>query len=278
MKIAVLSGKGGAGKTFVAVGLGAVCGNCTYIDCDVEEPNGRIFFKPKNVEETQVSKELPQFDSEKCVGCRKCVEFCKFNALFYIKNVPMAFSDLCHGCGGCEIVCDKNAISRMKYPVGKVEIGYHNSVKVVTGELDTGEVASVEVIKTALKQAEGNTIIDCPPGSACSVLESVKGCDFCVLVCEPTAFSLHDVKMVHQLAVLLGVPCGMVVNKKVERFLPLEEFCRENAIEILGEIRYQTALARLISSGEIACEVSPKFRGDFENIMCKIMQKVGEKS
>ena len=80
MKIAILSGKGGAGKTFVAAGLACAAGRAAYVDCDVEEPNGRLFFRPENVARRVVERKMPEFDREKCSGCRKCVESCRFNA------------------------------------------------------------------------------------------------------------------------------------------------------------------------------------------------------
>ena len=105
MKIACLSGKGGAGKTLVAVNLIAAAAGGTYIDCDVEEPNGRLFLKTENIQTEIVSTLLPEFDAEKCTGCKQCVEFCRFYALMYIKEKPMLFSEVCHSCGGCKLVC-----------------------------------------------------------------------------------------------------------------------------------------------------------------------------
>ena len=81
MKIACLSGKGGAGKTLAAVNLATAAGNAVYIDCDVEEPNGHLFLKPDRTEEVTVSALLPEFDPGRCTGCKKCVEFCRFHAL-----------------------------------------------------------------------------------------------------------------------------------------------------------------------------------------------------
>lgn len=86
MKIACLSGKGGAGKTLVAVNLIGAAAEGTYIDCDVEEPNGRLFLKPEKTQTEIVSTLLPEFDAEKCTGCKQCVEFCRFHALMYIKE------------------------------------------------------------------------------------------------------------------------------------------------------------------------------------------------
>jgi MinD superfamily P-loop ATPase len=100
MKIAVLSGKGGTGKTLVSVSLAAVAKKSTYIDCDVEEPNGHLFFKPDAVSIEKVSVKVPVVDEKLCQGCRTCVEFCKFNALAYIMGNLMIFNEICHSCGG----------------------------------------------------------------------------------------------------------------------------------------------------------------------------------
>ncbi len=271
MKIACLSGKGGAGKTFVAVNLAAAAEICTYIDCDVEEPNGRLFWKPENVQTETVSTLLPQFDAAKCNGCKKCVEFCKFHALVYIKEKPMLFSEVCHSCGGCQIVCPEDAVSEVEKPVGVLEIGKHKDITVVTGILNTGEASGVGVIKSGLKHGEGMTILDCPPGSACSVMETVMDVDYCVLVAEPTAFGFHNVKMVYELVTLLGKPCGMVINKEIEPYPPLEYFCQEKTIPILERIPYNPIFATNISDGEIMVEIFPEERKRF----CSILEKIG---
>lgn len=270
MKIACLSGKGGAGKTFVAVNLAVTCGNCTYIDCDVEEPNGRLFLKPTDLKSERVYKILPDFDKNKCIGCRKCVDFCKFNALFYIKDAPMVFSDICHSCGGCEIICEKDAVLQTKYPVGNVEVGMHGELKVVTGILDTGEGSGIPVIKKALSHATQTSVIDCPPGSACSVMESIECSDFCVIVCEPTAFGFHNMKMVFELATLLDKPCGFIINKEYQKYPPLEQFITENNLEILARIPYDKDVAKCLSSGEIAVEVFPEIKHYFSDLLCRI--------
>ena len=96
----MLSGKGGTGKTLVSVNLAAVTKTSTYIDCDVEEPNGYLFFKPENIQEEEVSIRIPKVDEKLCSGCRKCVDFCKFNALAYIKDKLIVFEAVCHSYGG----------------------------------------------------------------------------------------------------------------------------------------------------------------------------------
>lgn len=257
MRAAVLSGKGGTGKTFVSVNLAAMAGNAVYIDCDVEEPNGRLFLKPTHTKETPVYTLIPEFDAARCTGCRKCVEFCRYNALVFIREKPMVFSEVCHSCGGCSLLCPEDAVSEKPHPVGVVEEGVSGSVRVVTGVMNTGEASAVPVIKAALSAGTGTeklTVIDCPPGSGCPVMESVMDADYCILVTEPTAFGLHNLQMVHKLVTLLGKPCGVVVNKTDEAYAPLEKFCTAHRTPILLRIPYSAKLAELGAGGQIAAE------------------------
>lgn len=270
MKIACLSGKGGAGKTLVAVNLAAAAGRATYIDCDVEEPNGRLFLKPQDVEKVTVSTLLPEFDANRCTGCKKCVEFCRFHALMYIKEKPMVFSEVCHSCGGCVLVCPEGAVSEKPKPVGTLEIGQSREIRVVTGVLNPGEASGVPVIRDALRQQGELTVIDCPPGSACSVMESVMDADYCVLVVEPTAFGFHNFRMVHELVTLLGKKCGVVMNKLETPYEPLETFCREQNLPVLARIPYQPEVAALAADGELVFEKVEQMKELFSDLLEKI--------
>lgn len=267
MKIACLSGKGGAGKTMVAVNLAAAAPQATYIDCDVEEPNGRLFLHPTHVQETPVCTLLPSFDAQRCSGCKKCVEFCRFHALVYVKNKPMLFPEVCHSCGGCKLVCPEGAVTEQSKPIGSVEVGISDNVRVVTGVLEPGEASGVPVIRQALQQAQGLTIIDCPPGSACSVMESVTDADYCLLVAEPTAFGFHNFKMVWELVTLLGKPCGVVINKQTQPYGPLEEFCAEHDLPILARLPYDPEIAALVSGGKLLCRERPEMRAQFAQLL-----------
>lgn len=271
MKIACLSGKGGAGKTFVAVNLAAAAGACTYIDCDVEEPNGRLFWKPEEVRTTEVCTLLPSFDAAKCTGCRACANACRFHALVYLKEKPVVFPEVCHSCGLCRLVCEAGAVTEIPQPVGQLEIGRHGTVTVVTGILDPGQASGVPVIRQALAQAgQGLTILDCPPGSACSVMESIMDADYCVLVAEPTAFGFHNLQMVWELTALLGKPCGVVINKQTAPYGPLEEFCQEKGLPVLDRIPYDPELAARLADTQIAVEQLPDQRQRFRAILAQI--------
>lgn len=251
MRIACLSGKGGAGKTFLAVNLAATAGACTYVDCDVEEPNGHLFLKPRDIRRRTVTTLLPAFDPEKCDGCKKCVAACRFHALVYIKKTPMIFPEVCHSCGLCAMVCPQGAVREEDRPVGILELGTAGDVQVISGILNPGEASGVPVIRAALEETRGLTVIDCPPGSACSVMESIMEADYCLLTAEPTAFGFHNFQMVWELASLLHKPCGVVINKETVPYAPLEDFCREKRLDILTRIPDSPALAQALARGEI---------------------------
>ena len=287
MNIAVLSGKGGTGKTLLSVNMAAASKLATYIDCDVEEPNGYLFFKPEEIVEENVSVKIPDVDKELCSGCRKCVDFCKFNALAFIKKAPIVFGDICHSCGGCSLLCPENAITEKDKVIGKIEKGKSQGIDVYTGILNTGEVSGVPIIEKLLEEnrkskgsaiknsatensATGNeklSIIDCPPGSACIVMESIKDADFCVLVAEPTAFGAHNLEMVYELVSLFGKSFGVVLNKCLDGENPSEEFCKEKGIKILGRVPFEKELGELNSNAKIAARESEKYNKLFKNIL-----------
>ncbi|MDD3995563.1 MAG: ATP-binding protein [Bacilli bacterium] len=278
MKIAVLSGKGGTGKTLVSVNLAAAAKTSTYIDCDVEEPNGHLFFKPEDVKEKEISVKVPKVNNKLCNGCRKCVEFCKFNALAYIKDKLIIFDEVCHSCGGCVMVCPERALTENEKAIGKVQKGMSGSVNVNTGILNTGEASGIPIIKNLL---DGNkdvsdtmVFIDCPPGSACIVMESIKDADYCVLVAEPTLFGVHNLNMVYELVKLFDKPFGVVLNKCLEGENPAEEFCLEKNIKILSRIPFDIELGLLNSNAEIAVRESNKYKTIFLDLLDTVIKEV----
>ncbi len=253
-----------------AINLAAAAERAVYLDCDVEEPNGRLFLKPEGIREITVSTRLPKFHLDLCTGCRKCVEFCRFHALMHVKGKTVVFPEVCHSCGGCVLACPENAITEREKPIGKIEIGVHGAVKAATGVLNEGEASGIPIIRELLKQAEGLTIIDCPPGSACSVMECVMDADFCVLVAEPTAFGFHNFRMVHELTTLLGKKCGVVINKEIEPYQPLDEFCRRTNTPVLARIPYVSEYAECIAGGEILAERFPREKQRFLAVLKQI--------
>ena len=278
MRIAVLSGKGGTGKTLVSMNLAAIAKTSTYIDCDVEEPNGHLFFKPEEVQEEEISVKVPKVNSELCNGCRKCVDFCKFNALAYIKNKLIVFDEVCHSCGGCIMLCPEKALTEKEKIIGKVQKGTSDEVTIYTGILNTGEASGIPIIKKLLTEespeTNKQTFIDCPPGSACIVMESIKDADYCILVAEPTLFGVHNLNMVYELVKLFNKPFGVVLNKCLEEENPAEKFCLEKNIKILGRIPFDTNLGTLNSNAEIAVSKNEKYQNMFSSLMKTVTKEV----
>jgi MinD superfamily P-loop ATPase len=278
MKIAVLSGKGGTGKTLVSVNLAAVANESIYIDCDVEEPNGYLFFKPRDILEKQISVKIPTVDNKLCNGCRKCVDFCKFNAFAYIKDKMIVFEEVCHSCGGCIILCPKKAITEKKKMIGTIQKGISDQVTVYTGMLNTGEASGIPIIKKLLTEnkleSDKLTIIDCPPGSACVVMESIKDADYCILVAEPTLFGVHNLNMVYELVKLFDKPFGIVLNKCLKGENPSEKFCLEKNIKILSRIPFDNELGMMNSNAEIAVRKNSKYRAIFSFLIETVKKEV----
>ncbi len=278
MKIAVLSGKGGTGKTLVSVNLAAVAGNASYYDCDVEEPNGHLFFKPEDVTEEIVTVKSPEVDADLCDGCRKCSDFCKFNAIASIQNKAIVFPDVCHPCGGCMLVCPNKAITEIQRPVGKIMRGVSGDVKITSGMLNMGEESGVPIIRNMLQDMKAAPddmmLIDCPPGSACVVMESILDADYCVLVAEPTVFGVHNLAMVHELVQIFNKPHGVILNKCFDGENPAERYCEDHQVTVLGRIPFDQELGHLNSNSEIVSRVSDKYKAVFAEILEQVKEAV----
>lgn len=214
MKIAVLSGKGGTGKTTVSSSL-AFISKMLLIDTDIEEPNSHIFLKGNIEDIKSVYTRFPEVNMEKCNLCGECGNFCKFNAIIPAKKRVIVFGEACHDCGGCEIVCKNGAISWEKREIGKIYTGktHFNSINKY-GELNIGEMSGVKIIKEIYKNTEEKDfLIDCPPGTACTTVSAVEVADFAIIVVEPSPFGLSDMKLVVQLLRDMKIPFGVVINK-----------------------------------------------------------------
>ncbi len=277
MVIAILSGKGGTGKTFLSVNLAMVSGDCDYVDCDVEEPNGHLYLKPEITYKDQVKVKIPQVNQDKCIACKKCVGFCNFNALAHTGKKLLVFEDICHSCGGCLLVCPSGALSEKSKEIGHLELGKRDSLNVYSGWLKPGQASGVPIIKRLLKEAEKRpqklTFIDSPPGSSCLVMESIARADYCLLVAEPSVFGAHNLAMVHELVQLFKKDCGLILNKYSDQVNPSEKYALEKGIKILGKIPFDQKLGLLNSEGKIAVNEEQKYREVFSSILEKVVKE-----
>jgi MinD superfamily P-loop ATPase len=281
MRIAVLSGKGGTGKTFCAVNLASVRSGSIYADCDIEEPDGHLFFKPKENHTEEIKVFLPKIHDDLCNGCRACVEFCRFGALGYVNRKIIVFEDVCHSCGGCELVCPRHAISETSRKIGVVEDGVSAGVRVISGILEPGMESGVPIIKKIneiTSKSDGLVIIDCPPGSSCSAIESIKSADYCLLIAEPTIFGAHDLAMVHDMIRISGKPCGVVLNKITAGPDPSADYCLTHKIPIMGRVPYDPKLGRIISEARIAVREDRVYHVLFDEILERILKEASHET
>lgn len=270
MRIAVLSGKGGTGKTTVAASLALVTTNSQYIDCDVEEPNGFLYLKPEFSRSSEVKVRVPLIDESICTHCGACARICQFNALAVTPNRVLTFPELCHHCGACSLVCEAGAITEVDRRIGVIEadaVGF-----AVQGRLDVGEPVGIPILDDLKIWIEpGRTaILDCPPGASCAVVHSLEDCDFAILVTEPTPFGLHDLKIAAELVKTMGIPAGIVLNKAGKDNSIIETFSTEQNLPILLKIPYSRQIATDYSNGILPVQASSEWAYLFGELAAKL--------
>ncbi len=285
-KIAIASGKGGTGKTTVAVNLFTKLGNLfnskvQLVDCDVEEPNDIIFFADsKKIKEDNAFQLIPEINKDKCTYCRKCAEYCEFNAIVVIPHISFAEinNNLCHSCGACSFACIDNAIAEKKESIGTIATyATSNGNTIKEGRLRIGSAMQTMLIKQ-LKESiiENNGVIlyDAPPGTSCPVVETVGDADFIILVTEPTPFGLYDLQLMVELLKELKKPFGVVINKAGLGNNEIYSFLDKNNIELLGEIPFMKEYAECYADGNLTKAIPQKISDSYTSIIKKLEEKL----
>ncbi len=275
MVIAVASGKGGTGKTTVAVGLATVAGRARLLDCDVEEPNAHLFLHPHLTQSCPVTIPVPEVDPDRCARCGRCAEACQFHALAALPGQVLVFPELCHGCGACALACPEGAIREVPRQVGVVERGRAGEITFAHGRLNVGEPMATPVIRAVKAHLDraGLTLIDAAPGTACPVVEAVKGSDFCLLVTEPTPFGLSDLRLAVEVMERLGLPCGVLINRSDGRDIETESFLTSRGLPLLGRIAFDRAIAEAYARGWNPAEARPELCRSLREILTRILER-----
>ncbi|MBW2307991.1 MAG: ATP-binding protein [Deltaproteobacteria bacterium] len=278
MKISVASGKGGTGKTTVAINLALTAVRqgmkVQLLDCDVEEPNCHLFLRPGIIQNVTVFVPVPQIDERKCTACGKCRDICRFNAIAVVAGKVLFFNELCHGCGGCTLICPEGAIIEVGREIGVVEEGQSDGLEVVQGSLRVGEAMAgplIRAVKNRIQQ-DNLTIIDVPPGTSCPVIEAVKGSDFVLLVTEPTPFGLNDLELAVGMGRELGLPLGVVINRSDIGDARVIEYCGKENLPVLMEIPEDRSIAEAYSRGDIIIDAIPGYKNSFAGLLDKILK------
>lgn len=270
--VAIASGKGGTGKTTVAVNLARVACDSgqkvQYLDCDVEEPNGHIFLRPQITASQQVTIDVPQVDSEKCTACGQCGQICQYGAIVCIKENVLTFEQLCHSCGGCFRVCPDDALMQKPLEIGTIECGKAGEIDFASGRLNIGHVRAPALIKEVKKNIRPGTlaIIDVPPGTSCPVVEAIKDADFVLLVTEPTPFGLNDLELAVELVRELNLPFAVVINRCDIGNEDVEEYCKAEGIRLAAKVPDDRRIAEAYSSGRMIVRELPEYRNCFTDL------------
>jgi MinD superfamily P-loop ATPase len=277
LKISIASGKGGTGKTLVATSLATSLASprksrIILADCDVEEPNAYLFFPERTLlEHKECQVPVPVIDEEKCTHCGKCADFCTYNALAVLPQTVLLFPELCHGCGGCAIICPEKAVSEGSRSVGEIFRARSDGVQLIWGELRLGEARTTPLIKAVKDMAKGEkVIVDCPPGTSCSMVEAVRNTDFCLLVTEPTPFGLYDLDIALAVLEKMNVPRAVLVNKSGMGDRKVYEYLEKRNIPLLMEIPLDRKIAELYSKGELFVEKMPEWKAQFAGMIREI--------
>lgn len=276
MKIAVLSGKGGTGKTIVSASLSAVNQKSQYVDCNVEEPGGYVFLKPDLRHSVPVHVAVPDIDEEICSGCGDCAGACRFHALTGADKQIRLSPEICRHCGACYMVCKPGALTVSERTVGVIETNDDRTF--VQGRLNIGEFSAEPVIKKIREYIREDvaSILDCSPGMSAGVIQSLRGCDYCLLVTEPTPFALHDLKIAVSVVKRLGIRFGIVINKAYADYSPVRDFCENEGIEILLEIPFSEDIAAGYADGILPVANNPEQTECYINLYRNIRERAGK--
>ncbi|MDQ7825365.1 MAG: ATP-binding protein [Candidatus Eremiobacteraeota bacterium] len=278
MIISIASGKGGTGKTTVAVNLALSAERVlTLADCDVEAPNAHLFFPVCYAASRSFSMKVPVINRQRCTLCGECSAFCAYNALAVLEEKVLLFQDLCHSCLGCASVCPEKAISFRERPIGKIEKGEiprgggKPALHFIRGEALVTEHRGKFLIRALKDHIDRNmdALIDCPPGTVLAA-EAMRGSGAVLIVAEPTVFGLSDMARILELSRAMALRVLVVINKSGAHDQMIEEFCAARGVELLGRVPYDLQIARSASKGSAISGEHDRYCSLFKSILERV--------
>ena len=283
-QIVVISGKGGTGKTVITGAFAALAKNKVMADCDVDAADLHLLLKPEIKERHEFrSGKTALIDKKLCTKCGKCISICRFNAITEDFTVdPVS----CEGCAFCSHICPTDSIKMQENTAGEWFISQTRFGPMVHAKLGIAEENSGKLValvrKKAKEIAEQNkvdfVIVDGAPGIGCPVIASISGVDCALVITEPTLSGLHDADRVIKVTRHFGIPVKVVVNKydlNKDMTDKIEEYCKDNNVEMLGKIGFDTSIVDAMVNGKTIMEFpSGKSKEEIHNIWDKLRERL----
>ncbi|MDD2411502.1 MAG: ATP-binding protein [Bacteroidales bacterium] len=270
MEIAVISGKGGTGKSFISAALATLKEKVLLADCDVDAANLYLIFEPTHEDEAiYIAGESAVIDHKKCSRCGLCISYCRFDALSFDKEHKVDVNETnCDGCRLCAKICPEKAIVMIQNDKSRMYSGTFRNGKMVYGRLAPGEENSGKLVNMvrdkAKKVAKENNldtiIIDGPPGIGCAVISSITGVDHAVIVTEPTISGMHDLKRTFEVTDKFNLKTWVIINKydlneKISK--EVEQYCRGKNIQVLANIAFDPGVVQAMVNKKSITEYAP---------------------
>ena len=266
-ELLILSGKGGTGKTTVAGAIAALAHHKVLADCDVDAADLHLILSPTVRQEHEFTSGVKAVvDEERCSGCGKCEEVCRFGAVT-LDDVSWIDPLSCEGCGVCAWFCPEEAISlednkcgwwfRSDTPYGpmihaRLDIGEENSGKLVA-------LVKREARNTAEQLDKKLIVVDGPPGIGCPVIASMSGADMVLVVTEPTSSGLHDLERVADLAAHFKGPASICINKwdlNGDMAEKIRQYCESRGLDVAGMVPFDELFVESVVQGMPAVKAS----------------------
>ena len=276
MKLAIASGKGGTGKTTLATNLAAYLAEeqpIVLCDLDVEEPNSGLFVTGEWLHHEITNKAIPEWNRDACTHCGDCQAVCNFNAILSMPSSVMVFPELCHGCYACAELCPAQALAMKPKPMGELSHFRTGDLELIESRLMVGEEQAVPLIRHTLRYLAQRvpdgvqTILDCPPGTSCPVIESVKDADLVVLVTEPTPFGLHDLTLAVETVRHLGKQFAVVLNRDGIGDSGVLRYCEREGIDVIARIPNRREIAERYAAGRLLYREIPEVRRALDHVV-----------